>query len=128
VFLFAILVGNKINMILTDLTKAGYLLLKKDRSELVSQIKELQDLLDDIDFAYPFLESLFEPKINLLEEDGKYYGSIDIIYPTAPAPVQIKFEIGSIADYANGNESKLQEDLDNLAIQKLKEKFPLHFS
>jgi hypothetical protein len=115
-------------MILTDLTKSGYLLLKKDRSELVSQIKELNDLLDDIDFAYPFLESLFDPKINLLEEDGKYLGSIDIIYPTAPEPVQIKFEIGSISDYTNDNQSKLQEDLDNRANQILKEKFPLHFS
>ena len=58
-------------MILTDLTKAGYLILKKDRSELVSQIKELQDLLDDIDFAYPFLESLFEPFeiISLVQSD-----------------------------------------------------------
>ena len=115
-------------MILTDLTKAGYLILKKDRSELVSQIKELQDLLDDIDFAYPFLESLFEPKVNLLEEDGKYYGTIDITYPTAPKPVHLKFEIGDISNYTNLNTSNLQNDLDRLAEIKLKEKFPLHFS
>jgi hypothetical protein len=126
--MLAILDVNIHLMILTDLTKSGYLILKKDRAELIKQINELNSLLEDFDFAYPFLESLFEPKVNLLEEDGKYYGSIEIIYPTAPAPVQIKFEIGSISDYANGNESKLQEDLDSRAIQKLKEKFPLHFS
>ena len=46
-------------MILTDLTKSGYLLLKKDRSELINQISELQSLLDDFEFAFPFLESIF---------------------------------------------------------------------
>jgi hypothetical protein len=115
-------------MILTDLTKSGFLLLKKNRTELVSQIKELQDILEDIDFAYPFLESLFEPKVNLIEEDGKYFGSIDIIYPNTTVPVQIKFEIGSISNYTDLSASNLQNDLDRLAKIKLKEKFPLHFS
>ena len=115
-------------MILTDLSKTGYLLLKKDRTELIKQIDELQSLLEDFEFAFPFLESIFDPKINLLEKDGKYLGSIDIIYPTAPEPVQIKFEIGPVSDYTNDNQYKLQEDLDNRANQILKEKFPLHFS
>ncbi len=115
-------------MMLTDLTKTGFLTLKKDRAELIDQISELQSLLDDIDFLYPFLESLFEPKVNLIKEDGKYYGTIDITYPTAPKPVHLKFEIGDISNYTDLNISNLQNDLDRLAEIKLKEKFPLHFS
>ena len=115
-------------MILTDLTKSGYLLLKKDRVELINQISELQSLLDDFDFAYPFLESIFEPKTNLITKDGVYYGQISIIYTTAPAPILIEFEVGKVSMYNSTNQSKLQEDLDTLANQKLKEKFPLHFS
>jgi hypothetical protein len=115
-------------MILTDLTKSGYLLLKKDRVELINQISELQSLLDDFDFAYPFLESIFEPKTNLITKDGVYYGQISIIYPTAPAPILIEFEVGKVSMYNSTNQSNLQEDLDTLSNQKLKEKFPLHFS
>ena len=41
-----------INMILhTDLSKYGFLQLKKDREELISQINELQSLLDDFNWA-----------------------------------------------------------------------------
>ena len=115
-------------MILTDLTKSGYLLLKKDRVELINQISELQSLLDDFDFAYPFLESIFEPKTNLITKDGVYYGQISIIYPTAPEPILIEFEVGKVSMYNSTNQSNLQDDFDRKSKLKLKEKFPLHFS
>ncbi len=115
-------------MILTDLTKSGYFLLKKDRSELINQISELQSILNDFDFAYPFLESIFEPKTNLITKDGVYYGQISVIYPTAPEPVLIEFEVGKVSMYNSTNHSNLQDDLDRKSKLKLKEKFPLHFS
>jgi len=114
-------------MILTDLTKSGYLLLKKDRSELIKQIDELKSLLEDFDFAYPFLESIFEPKTTLISKGDSYFGQISVIYPTAPAPVLLEFEIGKISEYEDSNSTKLQEDLEKKADLKLKEKFPLHF-
>ena len=115
-------------MILTDLTKSGYLLLKKDRSELINQISELQSLLDDFEFAFPFLESIFEPKTKLITKDGVYFGQISIIYPTAPEPVLIEFEVGKVSMYDGTNQNNLQDDLDKKSKLKLKEKFPLHFS
>lgn len=115
-------------MILTDLTKSGYLLLKKDRSELINQITELQSLLDDFDFSYPFLESIFEPKTELVTRNNIYYGQISILYPTAPEPVIIEFEVGSVSNYSEAKNSTLQNDLDSKAKLKLQEKFPLHFS
>lgn len=119
---------NKTLMILTDLTKSGYFLLKKDRSELINQISELQSILNDFDFAYPFLESIFEPKTNLITKDGVYYGQISVIYPTVPEPVLIEFEVGKVSMYNSTNQSNLQDDLDRKSKLKLKEKFPLHFS
>lgn len=114
-------------MLLTDLTKSGYLLLKKDRAELINQITELNSLLEDFDFAFPFLESIFEPKTNLIKKDDMYFGQISVIYPTAPQPILLEFEIGKISDYEDPNSTKLKEDLDRKAELKLKEKFPLHY-
>ena len=60
----------------TDLSKYGFLQLKKDREELISQINELQSLLDDFNFVYPFYKNLYEPEI--LTKNESTDGGIDV--------------------------------------------------
>jgi hypothetical protein len=117
-----------IEMILhTDLSKYGFLQLKKDRDELISQINELQSLLDDFNFVYPFYKNIYEPEIEILTKDDKFYGRFDVNYPSAPEPITYDFEIGQQSSFEDINDSRLKSESNRIASELLKEKFPLHF-
>ena len=51
--------------VLNNLTKAGYLQIKKDKEELSKRIQQYQTLVDEFDLALPFLEAIYEPKITI---------------------------------------------------------------
>jgi hypothetical protein len=110
-----------------DLSKEGFLLLKKDRQELLNQISELKSLLDGFDFVYPFLESLYEPKFDILTKENKYVGSISIMFPTLDEPILREFEIGLVSSYDGKENAVLIEDGYIKANELLKSMFPLHF-
>ena len=110
-----------------NLSKEGFLLLKKDRQELLNQISELQSVLNDFEFVYPFLESLYEPKVEIKKQEDKYFGSISIHYPTLEEPMLEEFEIGMVSIYNGKENSILIEDGYKKANELLKSKFPLHF-
>jgi hypothetical protein len=110
-----------------DLSKEGFLLLKKDRQELLNQISELKSLLDGFEFVYPFLESLYEPKIDILTKENKYFGSIPIMFPTLDEPILKEFEIGLVSSYDGKENAVLIEDGYIKANELLKSMFPLHF-
>jgi hypothetical protein len=113
--------------ITNELSKEGFLLLKKDRQELLNQISELKSLLDGFDFVYPFLESLYEPKIDILTKENKYVGSIPIMFPTLDEPILKEFEIGLVSSYDGKENAVLIEDSYIKANELLKSMFPLHF-
>jgi hypothetical protein len=110
-----------------NLTKEGFLLLKKDRQELLNQISELQSILNDFEFVFPFLESIYEPKVEIKKQEDKYYGSISIHYPTLEEPILEEFEIGFVSSYNGKENSILIEDGYKKANELLNSKFPLHF-
>ena len=110
-----------------DLSKEGFLLLKKDRQELLNQISELKNLLDGFDFVYPFLESLYEPKFDVLTKENKYVGSLSIMFPTLDEPILREFEIGLVSYYDGKENAVLIEDGYIKANELLKSMFPLHF-
>ena len=117
-----------IDMILhTDLSKYGFLQLKKDREELVSQINELKSLLDDFNFIYPFYKSIYEPEVQISIKEDKFYGQFDDNYPSAPEPITYDFEIGQQSSFEDINDTRLKGESYKLATELLKEKFPLHF-
>lgn len=113
--------------ITNDLSKEGFLLLKKDRQELLNQISELQSVLDDFEYVYPFLESLYEPKVVILTKENKYVGSISIMFPTLDEPILREFEIGLVSSYDGKENAVLIEDSYIKANEFLKSMFPLHF-
>jgi len=117
-----------IDMILhTDLSKYGFLQLKKDRNELISQINELQSLLDDFNFVYPFYKNIYEPEIEILTKDDKFYGRFEVNYPTAPEPIKFDFIIGEQSLFEGTDDLILISESNRIASELLKEKFPLHF-
>ena len=113
--------------ITNDLSKEGFLLLKKDRQELINQITELQSILNDFEYVYPFLESLYEPKVEILIKEDKYVGSISLMFPTLDEPILKEFEIGLVSSYDVKENAVLIEDGYIKANEFLKSMFPLHF-
>jgi hypothetical protein len=111
----------------TELSKFGFLQLKKDREELISQINELQSLLDDFNFVYPFYKNIYEPQIEILAMDDKYYGRFEVNYPSAPEPITFDFTIGQQSSFEDINDSRLKSESNRIASEILKDKFPLHF-
>jgi hypothetical protein len=111
----------------TDLSKHGFLQLKKDREELILQINELQSLLDDFNFVYPFYKNIYEPEIRIFIKDEKFYGQFEVNYPSAPEPISFDFKIGDKSLYEDENDSTLKGESYKIASELLKEKFPLHF-
>jgi hypothetical protein len=114
-------------MLLIKFNKEGYLQLKKDREVLLQQIAELQDFLDDFNFAYPFLNSLFEPEFKVFNNDGTYFGDINIVVPFVEEPMNVKFEIGLVSDYIGEKDPKLIDDFYHKSQEILKRKFPTNF-
>ncbi|MEY5000401.1 MAG: hypothetical protein RLZZ211_437 [Bacteroidota bacterium] len=111
-----------------NLSKEGFSILKKDRQEIMKQIEELNNVLYEFDYVYPFLESIFEPKVSIRKDNGIYFGSFPIHYPTLEEPIIEEFEIGKVSDFnTNGNPSH-HDEANKIMLKIIKGKFPLHFS
>ncbi len=111
-----------------NLSKEGFSILKKDRQEIMKQIEELNNVLYEFDYVYPFLESIYEPKVSIREDNGIYFGSFPIHYPTLEEPIIEEFEIGKVSDFnTNGNPSH-HDEANKIMLKIIKGKFPLHFS
>jgi hypothetical protein len=110
-----------------NFSKDGYLQLKKDRDVLIQKISELQSVLDDFNFAYPFLESLFEPNVITYIKDENYYGELNIPLPYVEDPMKLEFEIGSVSDYSGDKDHKLIDDFKRKSEEVLRTKFPINF-
>lgn len=109
-----------------NLSKEGFIMLKKDRQEIINQIEELKTILYEFDYVFPFLESIYEPKVNIHENNGIYFGTFPIHYPTLEEPIIEEFEIGKVTDFnTNGNPSHYEE-ANKIMQNIIKGKFPLH--
>jgi hypothetical protein len=122
-----ILEKNSSIMLGVNFSREGYLQLKKDREILLKQISELQSVLNDFDFAYPFLNSLFEPEFKVRINDKSYFGELEIVIPYLDTPMKLEFEIGSVSNYIGEKDPKLMNDFYSKSEEELKKKFPINF-
>jgi hypothetical protein len=111
-----------------NLSKEGFLILKKDRQEIKNQIDELNSVLYEFDYVYPFLESIYEPKVSIHENNGIYFGSFPIHYPTLEKPIIEEFEIGKVSDFNSFGKPSHIEEANKMMMNIIKGKFPLHDS
>ena len=58
--------------LLTNLSEAGYLQLKKDRGSVSDKIKELESIQNHFDLALESLESIYNPQIDIYEVNIEY--------------------------------------------------------
>jgi hypothetical protein len=113
--------------LLTDLTKIGYLQIKKDRDLLVEKMKGIQILVDEIDLALPFLQSIYEPEIKVakLENIGFYTASCKIPYNQSFVRIQVR--VAPISKYKMKDDPALMKEAYNKVMKRIKAHFPNHF-
>ena len=116
--------------LLSDLTKTGYLQIKKDRESLLERINQLQLLVNEMDLALPFLSAIYEPviKITRNEKDGFFYARTTIPAVNKREKLLIKLSVGKISQYKYGEKDpKLIERANQVISDYIKNSFPLHF-
>ncbi len=111
--------------LLANLSEQGYLILKKDRNELLEKIKELNRILNQFDLVLPSMESIYEPHIDVYEVKTEYWGRMIIKHPDLEEDKSIEFLIGDIK--TNSNPETLISLSKQKARDEVKKLFPLYF-
>ena len=111
--------------LLTNLSEAGYLQLKKDRGSVSDKIKELESIQNHFDLALESLESIYNPQIDIYEVNIEYWGKMVINHPDLKEDKSVEFLIGDIKTISD------PESLKTLSKQKardeIKKLYPLYF-
>jgi hypothetical protein len=113
--------------LLTDLTRTGYLQIKKDRDLLVDKIKGIQTLVDEIDLAIPFLQSIYEPEIKVVKNErlGFYTASCKI--PYNQDFVRINIKVAPVSKYKMKDDPALITEAHKKIMDRIRAQFPTHF-
>jgi hypothetical protein len=111
--------------LLANLSEQGYLILKKDRDDVLKQIKALNRILNQFDLVLPSLESMYEPHIDIYEIKTDYWGRIRIKHPDLAEDKSIEFLIGDIK--TNSDPETLKSLSKEKARDEVKKMFPLYF-
>jgi hypothetical protein len=111
--------------LLANLSEKGYLILKKDRNEVLEKIKDLNRILNQFDLVLPSLESIYEPHIDVYEIKTDYWGRITIKHPDLKEDKLIEFLIGDIK--TNSDPETLKSLSKEKARDEVKKLFPLYF-
>ena len=111
--------------LLTNLSEAGYLQLKKDRGSVSDKIKELESIQNHFDLALESLESIYNPQIDIYEVNIEYWGRMVLNHPDLKEDKSVEFLIGDIKTISD------PESLKTLYKQKardeIKKLYPLYF-
>ena len=111
--------------LLTNLSEAGYLQLKKDRGSISDKIKELESIQNHFDLALESLESIYDPQIEIYEINTEYWGKIIINHPDIKEDKSVEFLIGDIK--TNSDPETLKFSSKEKARDEVKKLYPLYF-
>ena len=111
--------------LLTNLSEAGYLQLKKDRGSVSDKIKELESIQNHFDLALESLESIYNPQIDIYEVNIEYWGRMVINHPDLNEDNSIEFLIGDIK--TNSDPENLKTLSKQKARDEVKKLYPLYF-
>jgi hypothetical protein len=116
-------------LLLSNLNESGYNQLKKDRDILIKEIEELNSILSQFDLAYPFLSSIFEPKLKIKYDKSKdrYSCYFKIEHPNFGLPIFISVTLGNSKRYNGIKDPQLLIDGSTRARKKIQKLFPEMF-
>jgi hypothetical protein len=111
--------------LLSNLSEAGYLQLKKDRESVSNKIKELESIQNHFDLALDSLESIYNPEVDIYKIDTEYWGRILINHPDLKENNSVEFLIGDIK--SNLDPVTLKTLSKQKAREEVKKLYPLYF-
>ena len=111
--------------LLTNLSEAGYLQLKKDRGFVSDKIKELESIQNHFDLALESLESIYNPQIDIYEVNIEYWGRMVLNHPDLKEDKSVEFLIGDIK--TNSDPETLKSLSKEKARDEVKKLYPLYF-
>jgi hypothetical protein len=111
--------------LLTNLSEAGYLQLKKDRESISDNIKQLESIIDHFDLALESLESIYNPQVDIYKLNTEYWGRMVINHPDLNEDNSIEFLIGDIK--TNSDPENLKTLSKQKARDEVKKLYPLYF-
>ena len=114
-------------LLLNNLNERGYNQLKKDRDILIKEIDQLNSILSQFDLAYPYLSSIYDPKVAIKLKEGKYFGYIKLTDVNNKFFKRSKFFIGSEEQFEGKYDPLLIEKGYFLAKEEIKKIHPEMF-
>ena len=114
-------------LLLNNLNERGYNQLKKDRDILIKEIEQLNSILSQFDLAYPYLSSIYDPKVEIKLNEGKYFGYIKLTDVNNKFFKRSKFFIGSEEQFEGKYDPLLLEKGYFLAKEEIKKIHPEMF-
>ena len=113
------------------LNKHVYDQIRHDREILIDRIKTSQSLLDEFDSVYPILESVFNPKIKIIEsKNGKesyFTGHFSFLHTDGAESKKHIISLGKSSNYKGKNDERLINDAIIKAQKKIKDECPEFF-
>lgn len=123
-----LLILKKKMLLISDYSEFGYQQLKKDRDLIENKINHYKALLEDINLAIPYLESIFEPNIEIDKDKiNSMYVAICYIPFNNNEKVKIMTEVCPISNFDNIQDSQLIKLANSKIRDKIKLEFPQHF-
>jgi hypothetical protein len=113
--------------LLTDLTKTGYLQIKKDRDLLVEKMKGIQTLVEEIDLALPFLQSIYEPEIKVSKHENIGFYTARCKIPYNQNFIRIEVRVAPISKFKMKDDPALMKEAQDKVMKRIKAHFPNHF-
>jgi hypothetical protein len=114
-------------LLLNNLSESGYNQLKKDRDILINEIEQLNSILSEFDLAYPYLSSIYDPKVQIKLKEEKYFGYIKLTDVNNKFFKRSKFFIGSEEQFEGKYDPLLIEKAYFLAKEEIKKIHPEMF-
>ena len=116
-------------LLLNNLNERGYYQLKKDRDILIKEIEQLNSILSQFDLAYPFLSSIFEPKLKIKYDKSKDHYScyFKIEHPNFGLPIFKSITLGNSQRYNGIKDPHVLIDGTTKARKTIQKLFPEMF-
>jgi hypothetical protein len=114
-------------LLLNNLNERGYNQLKKDRDILIKEIEQLNSILSQFDLAYPYLSTIYDPKVEIKLKDGKYFGYIKLTDLDNKLFKRSKFFIDSEEKFQDKYDPILKEKAYLFAKEEIKKIHPEMF-
>jgi hypothetical protein len=114
--------------LLTDLTEDGFRQIRNDRDELLKKIRHYQDIVDEFETVIPFLEAIYEPKVEITFNDKIQFYVAKCSVPYQGKKVHLNIKLGKKDMFDGFEDPKLIESAQSKIKKELERQFPLHFN